>query len=223
MTFPLARGVLVLLLAFPACRIDQIGMDGPGNGIRGSGVAATESRDLPEFDRIQLLGFAKLNVEVGKQGPLTITADDNLLAMLATEVDDGLLVIQPDESLEPDVTILIQVPTDSLREVICAGVGEIRLRNLQEKELRLDISGAAEVWADGTVDHLDASVAGAAHLTLADLVARTAGVEVSGVGKIEVHVTELLETTVSGLGWVENQGEAIAVGHVSGFGSIPGG
>ena len=68
------------------------GDPGPGpdavNGvdIQGSGILATESRDVAGFSRVRLDGVGHLIVEQGGAEALMVTADDNILALVTAEV-----------------------------------------------------------------------------------------------------------------------------------------
>ena len=63
-------------------------------GMEGSGVPRTEEREVGAFDRIELSGSGRLEVTTGPLSALSVTADDNLLGLLRTEVVDGTLIIE---------------------------------------------------------------------------------------------------------------------------------
>jgi Putative auto-transporter adhesin, head GIN domain len=96
-----------------------------------------------------------------------------------------------------------------------------RLRgDASDSGLALRHDGAGEVIANGRVDNLVATLAGAGELRLADLAAERATVHVSGVGKAEVNATDELDATVSGVGSIEYRGHPTVDRHISGLGDV---
>src|SRR5215208_2438155 len=61
--------------------------------VRGSGIAKTETREVNGFSAISFNVIGKVVVTQGKTQSLTVTADDNILPLLETQVNDGTLVI----------------------------------------------------------------------------------------------------------------------------------
>src|SRR5215831_14013845 len=61
------------------------------NSIKGSGKSATESRNVSGFTSVEIDGSGALQVEQTGTESLTITADDNLLQYLTSEISGGRL------------------------------------------------------------------------------------------------------------------------------------
>ena len=95
-----ARWVLVAILGFVLggmtvallYHVDVFG-DTSGSTTSGSGVAATQSRELPAFDGVELAGGNNVVIRVGGKQSVVVKADDNLLSHVTTEVQAGTLVI----------------------------------------------------------------------------------------------------------------------------------
>ena len=89
------RVSLVLSLALPillaGCLIESSSCDFVG--VRGSGVLKTEARTVGEFKRISSRGSADVAVKIGSPASVEVTADDNLVQYVTTEVKDGTLEI----------------------------------------------------------------------------------------------------------------------------------
>jgi Putative auto-transporter adhesin, head GIN domain len=62
-------------------------------GLRGSGVAASASRVVAAFSAVDLAGSSVLAVRVGAQQAVVVHADDNLIDLVTTDVEDGTLVV----------------------------------------------------------------------------------------------------------------------------------
>src|SRR5689334_7047026 len=86
-----AVGVLALAI-LAMVLVDRIFFAGSSTspGV-GSGHAATQTRSLPAFDKIDLAGANNVAVRVGPRQSVVVHADDNLLARVETSVRDGRL------------------------------------------------------------------------------------------------------------------------------------
>ena len=60
---------------------------------QGSGVAASQTRDVAGFSGIELAGSNVVTVRVGGTQSVVVHADDNLLSRVTTQVRAGSLVI----------------------------------------------------------------------------------------------------------------------------------
>lgn len=195
--------------------------DWHGEAIRGSGQAATESREVADFHRIELRGSADAIVHVGATKGVSVTADDNLISKVTTTVEDGALIVGMERgNFRCKTDIVIEIGMPALEKLSLSGSGDVAIDGLAGSDLELSISGAGDLQATGTVEHLTATVSGAGDMDLYGLTARNAKVKVSGAGDVEVTVLEKLEVTVSGAGDVNYRGTPQVDKHISGAGSV---
>ena len=130
---------------------------GHGTGQIGSGVARSEPRDLGEFSSIHAEGTATLDVEVksGRAGHMVeLTADDNLLGLVATEVRDGVLEVGPTVSINPSTGLRLKVSVPALSGIHLEGANHLNLNIDSPGEFNLHIEGAGRVKAAGKVGSL---------------------------------------------------------------------
>ena len=95
-----SRWVLVAILAFllgglAVALLYQSGVfEGSSNSTTGgSGVPATEVRDMSAFNSVELAGSNNVVIRVGAKQSIVVKADANLLDRVTTEVQSGTLVI----------------------------------------------------------------------------------------------------------------------------------
>ena len=81
------------------------------------------------------------------------------------------------------------------------------LEDLDAQELELELRGAADLEASGTVDRLTATIQGAGDANLLDLRVRTAEVTVQGAADAELNVSDELDVTVQGASDVAYTGD----------------
>ena len=59
----------------------------------GSGIPASETRELPPFNRVELAGSNQVTIRVGGEQSVVVHADDNILDRVTTRVSGGKLSI----------------------------------------------------------------------------------------------------------------------------------
>ncbi|MFO0981661.1 MAG: head GIN domain-containing protein [Planctomycetota bacterium] len=216
------RGFLFVSLALlPACHVSIDGVRWFPSSIRGSGVEATEVREVPEFDRIEVAGALRLECRVGGARQVSVRGDDNLLPYVQTDVDGETLVLRmASGSYSCDRDLVVSVVAPSVRAVSVSGSADADVTGLQGGAFEASVSGSGSLQADGEVEQLDAAVSGSGDLLLDALPARAARVSVAGSGSARVRVLDRLECTVSGSGDVRYRGDPSTKISVSGSGSV---
>ncbi|MGZ4595948.1 MAG: head GIN domain-containing protein [Actinomycetes bacterium] len=221
--------LLVLLLtalaviggaALVAVRHDRDGSSSGGIH-QGSGVSGTQRRDLPAFTSIDLAGSNSVTVHVGARRAVVVRADDNLLALVTTRVHAGRLVIGTAAPLRTKRPLSVDVTVPLLISVSLTGSGTLAVDGIHTRQLTVRLPGSGVVRVAGSTDYLDAILEGAGDGQLRDLVARDVTASVSGLGRLQVHVTGSLDATVSGVGAIFYTGSPrTTIKRISGAGTI---
>ena len=192
--------------------------------LRGSGVEATEVRDIEAFDTIELGGVFDLTVHVDPnvKQKLEIRADDNILDKIVTKVSGGELEVSIDHwMVRPKQTIKLDIWVPELAEIDASGASDIEVFGLHGERFELDVSGAAEVELDGNVEHFVIDSSGASEVDAKHLEAKTVEVELSGAGDLSVFASENLDVDVSGAGDIRYFGDPANVSKdISGAGKV---
>ncbi len=232
-------GIVAVLLVFVAGIANSIAADGEdialsgsniiiidgkvitGSGVEGSGVSKTENREPGIFKKINLDISADVDARKGDKARVRITADDNILPLISTEVKNGILTISSKKSYAAKVSIRIQIQAPEITQVILSGSGNIFLDSVSDKELSLIISGTGDIRAVGSVDDLVSKVEGSGNLKLKGLKAKNCEISIDGSGDAEVFVTGSLDARISGSGDITYYGNPKKVGHkIHGVGDI---
>jgi hypothetical protein len=194
--------------------------------VQGSGIAKTETRELNGFSAISFTGLGKVVVEQGTTESLTVTADDNVLPLLETQVKDGTLVIGVrsntifNTGFNPKTPIEFKITGKDLTRFALVGAGNADLMKLKTEKLDIDMTGVGNLTAGGSTDHLNLTLSGTGTFQGDDLAAKTANVTCSGVGNAIVKVSEKLKANVSGVGSIEYIGNPQVTEKVSGIGQV---
>ena len=190
-------------------------------GVKGSGISATENRQVEDFSAISVSGVADVNVSVGGEKSVIVTIDDNLQELVKTEVANGRLSVYTKGNYSTQLGMDIQITVPTLEEVDVSGVGDLEVTGVAGPKMDVSLSGVGEVKMSGSVDELDVSVSGVGGAKLTELVAKNAKVSVSGVGGAQIHASESVNASASGVGGVKVYGNPTDVSKsVSGIGGI---
>ena len=181
------------------------------NSVAGSGVAATESRDVSEFNGIDVGGVFQVEVTAGKEYGVVVEADDNLLQYVKTEVSGGVLKISSTERLKSTTPMRIRVSAPEIESIDASGACKISVADVKSSELRVDTSGASKVNLAGETSSVTIEVSGASNIDAANLKAENATVKASGASKVEVFVTGKLTSGASGASKISYSGNPTSV------------
>lgn len=191
-----------------------------GDQVKGSGNVQTEERTISDFTSVSLSGSPDLYIEVGGAPSLSIKAEDNLLALIRTEVKGDTLVIDSEKSYSSRKGIVIRVTVPDLESARLIGSGDIDIKGLQGDHFEASVQGSGDVRVEGTVRALSATVQGSGDMHLYDLNALDADVRVVGSGDIRVQVTGNLEASIQGSGDIRYRGNPQVKSSVQGSGDI---
>lgn len=205
----------ILVLALAGCTM------GSPFSVAGSGVSGTEPREVEQFDRVNLRGSGTVNVTIGQERSVRITADDNILPLIETLVSGGELVIEPKGSISPKTRIWVDIVVPSLKAAAITGSGDIVVTGLDEPEVAFTVSGSGDVRAAGSAGKVRSEIRGSGDILLRDLKARSVAVSVSGSGSAEVNASDDLTASIAGSGNVRYVGQPKNVQQsISGSGSV---
>jgi hypothetical protein len=225
------RWVLVAILAFllgglAVVLLYQFDVFGSSSssGSQGSGVPATQTRDVAAFNSVQLAGANNVVIRVGERRSVVVKADDNLLNRVTTEVKSGALVIgNTPGNLTAKSPMSVDVNVPSLNALALTGSGNIIVSGIKTKRLTVTLSGSGNLFGNGTTTSLDITVSGFGNARFTQLDANNVHAVVSGSGTIFVTATKSLVASVPGSGTIVYAGNPQDVTKsVTGSGTITG-
>jgi len=192
-------------------------------GISGSGNVVTEQRSVSGFSAVSLSGSGKLLIEQTGTESLTITADDNLLPHIKSDVGGGRLELGTKEfgvNIRPSTDITYKLTVRNLSSLDISGSGSADAKGIQTDKLKIDISGSGRVSADGTADDVGIDISGSGGYRGETFRTKRANIEISGSGTAIVAVSDKLDVDVSGSGSVTYIGDPQVKQQISGSGSV---
>ena len=213
----------------------------------GSGKPASETRSVASFQAISLHGAIDLVVRQGQRESAQVRADDNLLPLVRTVVEDigGTptlrIDIKPGESMRSKTPIVVTVEVLRLTALASAGSGDViiealktpslalsllgssdaKLSQIDTDKLRIGIAGSGDVQASGRAAQLDISIAGSGDVQTRELAADAVTISIAGSGDARVSAQKTIGVSIAGSGDVEYGGGATLTGsRIAGSGSV---
>ena len=172
------RSLLLLLLLIPIAAIALAGC-----AIGDDGPRTTQTRDVPDFARIDNRGSVDLRLTVGEPQRLRVRAGEKVIDDVGTEVHDGIdadaFALESEGSA--DVALAGEVARLTLE---LDGSGDADLEQLAARSARVDVSGSG-----------DAEVRAAQRLD----------VDVDGSGDVRYHGHPALTQYVDGSGELQRE------------------
>jgi hypothetical protein len=192
----LRLGLVAAVLAVTGCHC--------GTAIHGSGVAKTESRDLGPYHRVEVADG--LDVTLTERGPETasVTADDNLLEHIDTDVKDGVLqiAVKDGEWLDTRTPLSIEIGRGTVNELGASGAAHVSSSGgLVCDRVAISASGAARIELDSaTGSELVIWASGGSQVKVRDAAAPKASFQLSGGSQLDATSGKIdeIDTNVSG-------------------------
>lgn len=173
----------------------------------GSGNVVTENRDLSGFNGVEVGGVFKVEIVAGKEYSVEVEADDNLVPLINTEVEDGVLKIGTEKSISKKSALKIRISAPNIETLDTSGVSGITLSGVKNSALSIQSSGASKINVEGATGNLTIDVSGASVVDAVGLQATNAKVRASGASKITVNASNEIDADLSGASKVRYAGD----------------
>jgi len=208
--------------------------------VHGSGNQVSQDRKVGEFTRVSISGGYKVILKQDSTYGIKITADDNLLKYIKTELQGDKLKIYSKKNFCNNGQLLINIGIGNLQELKASGGIEIESDGrINAKDIDFNFSGATKLKMDLNAANVTASGSGSTELNLKgqasalsidlsgsgkvealDFPVATCEIETSGVGDSKVNVSHTLNVHSSGASSVKYKGSPIITNEKSGASSI---
>src|SRR5262245_20013756 len=101
------------------------------DGVKGSGIMKTEKRSLAPFDSLEVSCSGSIQAHTQGQEGLEISGDDNVIPLITTEVNNGILYIHSSKEYNSRDKFGILVSTPDLKKFVFSGAGKANLSNVK--------------------------------------------------------------------------------------------
>jgi hypothetical protein len=194
--------------------------------LKGSGKTATEDRKVEGFQRVHAQNAVEVVVAVTGTESATVEADDNLLPLVETTVEQGTLRVGVKGSLQTRHPLRVRVSAKRLEELTsessakvsgkdlkgerlalsASSSGQVTADKVDAKQLKVFVSSAGSITAEGRADRQEVEASSSGRYDGSKLVSRTSRVECNSAASMVVHATEEVSGSVSSAGSVRYSG-----------------
>lgn len=208
--------LLALVAALGGCH-----WGGFREGTSGSGKEKVEKRSVSGFKTVNVSGAFEVEIVAQKEPGVEVEGDDNLLALVRTEVKDGVLDIYNEKPYETRSAIRVRISVPQLDGVSSSGASDMVVTGVKSDGFNISTSGAGSLKISGEAKAFDLEMSGAGEVDAKDLRAEKVSVHSSGAAEATVYASEDLRVSASGAGSVNYYGDPKNVSeNVSGGASI---
>ena len=186
------------------------------------GNVASESRDVSDFNEVELQGIGSLSIEQADGESLIVEAEEDVLPKIRTEVENDRLIIGPkrNTSINTSEPITYELTVKDLSALQVSESGDVEAEGISADELAVTMSGTGDVQISGKVGSQKVDISGSGDYQAEDLESTRANVDVGGSGSALVNASDELEAKVSGSGSIEYIGDPTVEQDVNGSGEV---
>ena len=168
--------------------------------VRGNNTMKSTEREVPRFDVLDLSGAFTVNVVAGElKQNIKITADENLLPLIATNSQGNRLSIYPKKSICTENEITIDISVTTFKALVSSGSDDIKVSGINNSSFSVLQEGAGDIELAGHSRTFDAEISGSGDLQAQYLKSEKTTLNLTGSSDANVYATETLEVHILGV------------------------
>ena len=212
-----------------------------GFGVSGTGPTRTETRTASDFHAIECNIAGDVEVTVSDNFSVEVQAQENILPILKTEVENGTLKIYFSENVSQSEGLKVRVSAPAFDQFSLGGSGTIKTTNaIRAEKMEMNVAGSGDIVVlqaefgtatasiagsgsielGGKANSLETDIAGSGDIKAKQLTANSLDVEISGSGSVTCDVVNNLKASIAGSGDVFYSGQPAVESNVSGSGTV---
>ncbi|MBU3821695.1 DUF2807 domain-containing protein [Flavobacteriaceae bacterium XHP0103] len=180
-------------------------------GVRGNGIVEKETREVSSFNQLDISGTFNVFLSQGETESVTIEADNNIIPVIQTEVNDGKLSVKIENGVKISKSkkSSVYITINDINRLDFSGVGNLKcLTDLNLSKVDISNSGVGNMELKGSAQSSNIHNSGVGNLKASEFVVQKLTVSNAGVGNVEIHAVEALSMSNSGVGNVSYRGDA---------------
>jgi hypothetical protein len=187
----------------------------------GSGRLATETRPVAAFDALVVDGPLEVRLTAGRPAALEVTAEDNLLPHVRSELRGGSLHLFLDGvSLTSTRGFRVQVSSPAVSAIEANAAARLEVDGLQTDVLVTRLTGASSARLAGSAERHELWLSGASRCLASELRSHDGSAGLSGASYGLVAVGRTLRVDASGASTLEYLGDPQLTSVVSGESTV---
>ena len=211
------------------------------NSIKGVGPLVITSRQVNEIKSIDLEMHANVYLIKGDTQSVVISAQQNILDVLKTEVKGDKLIINSSESISVTQPVELWITVKNIEDIELSGSGNIASTTeftsdkitvdlsgsgkislvIAAEKFSGDISGSGDIYLKGKVSKADLDISGSGNIFANDCAVDKCKIDLNGSGDAKINVLSELNASIDGSGSILYSGNPQKVkSDVNGSGHI---
>jgi hypothetical protein len=175
--------------------------------IEGSGTLNSMTQAIDQFNRVVSNSPLDVRFICSEAPKVEITADHNLIKLITFSIDDDTLFLHCPTSFSTHNPISITIFTRNINYVELNSCGSLDIDDLKTEELTLVLNGDGNIFANGEVEAVHATLRGQGDINCASILAKRVHAISDGVGEIEVSCTDMMNATIMQSGSIQYYGK----------------
>ena len=165
-----------------------------------------QSRDVPDFRKIEINGGMDATVTVGGPQSVIIHADADDQEHIKTAVRGDTLIIEMKGHFSSTRGIRAEIRVPTLEGFAIRGSTDAEITGVDARRFDLEISGSGDIAISGRADSCDVEISGSGDIAARGFKCGDVELDISGSGDAEIHASGKLVVDVSGSGDVDAWG-----------------
>lgn len=190
------KKLLVLIFLFQLTTIYGCIMEN-GRDIE-EGDRVNRTYDITNFTKLDVSHAFEVDIKVGSEASLKITAGENIHPHIIVENKDNTLTLSIKNEINNVGNIKAEITVPNLKSVDASGACKISVDGISTDSFELDMSGACSGKLNGKVIKLEIDLSGATSMDAKDLIAEQVEVDISGASNTKVYASKSIEAEASG-------------------------
>jgi len=188
--------------------------------VSAAALARTEDRDVPEFDAVEVASGIRVTIEIGPRSPVRVEANDDLLALVDTHVEEGALHVgfKPHTHWRREGRVTVSIKAPQIRAIAASGGSlvraaltratqsaleasggsELHIRGIDAERLAVEGSGGSVLEMEGRAGTLDLQMSGGTRLDASNLSVKDVTLQASGGSTGKLHAQGRIRGSLSG-------------------------
>ena len=195
--------------------------------IKGNGNVVEETRDLGEFNKISVSRGMNVYINQGTSTKVIVKADENLLKVIETYVDDGTLKVTCTKMIRnttsnkvyvtvPDIKYIKSTSGSNIFSEDSLKTGNLEIKStagsnvhlsLEAGELTISAAAGSNIFLDGTAKSVNIKASSGSNVKAGDLQSGNCEIKVSSGANIWIKVQNGLNARASSGGNIWYSGE----------------
>ena len=170
----------------------------PSDTVEGNGVSASAERDVAPFSRVAVSSRIELEVAVGKASRLELRGDGNLLPLVTSRSENGLLTLDVGKKIKPSMRLHARISVPRLDSASATKIARIDIQGLAADTFEASVTDVAKLSAAGTAKALVLKGAQVGSLDFSKVSAASATVRLERAATARLGYLEELDVVTKG-------------------------